>query len=77
MKNKQLVETKIRKIVKEVLSEETLSSAFYSGELNKLDPSNEYGVKVMFSDSNGKTKYMSLNAESIPLIIKFFKKFKV
>lgn len=71
---KQLQESAIRKIHK-VLNEELDMSSYYWGQLNniKIDP--VYAPKVKFTSgaTDTKTHFLSLNATSIPIIIKWLK----
>lgn len=52
-----------------------LEENYYSRQLNSLETQSEYQTTVQFTDPNGgKTKYLSLNKESIPEIIEWLRK---
>ncbi len=42
-----------------------LKENYYAKELSKLLPIDEYGVRIQLSSSNGQTKWIALNRESI------------
>lgn len=52
-----------------------MSKRYYENELKKLTPDNEYFQNLIISDSQGnKTKTLSLNIESIPVIMEYLSK---
>lgn len=72
---KQLIETKIRSMVKEVLNEDDFN--YYKSELNKINVNSEYAPKIQIVGGEGeKTKFITLNSESIPFIMKWLKTIK-
>lgn len=47
---------------------------YYKSELNKLDLDSEFPIQVVIYDGNGdKTKFMSLNKDSIAVLEEFLK----
>lgn len=49
--------------------------SYYKNELKRLVTDNEYNQSVIISDSQGnKTKTLSLNVESIPVIMEYLSK---
>ena len=77
MKKKETLEERVKRIHAGIVKEESSNTSFYRSELSKINPASEYGVTILLSDGDGaKTKYMRLNAESIPLIIQFLKTIK-
>lgn len=47
---------------------------YYETQLNKLDIKSEYALQIVISDDTNKTKYFSINLESIPELRKFLDK---
>ena len=65
------------KKLEEKLEEGKLEESYYSDELKNLLPIDEYGIKMVLHSSSGKTKFLSLNAESFKDFNDFIKKNKV
>lgn len=72
---KILVEKVIRPMVKRMLNEDENSVNYYKSELSKVVIDPVYGAKVKFfsGDKGQDSKHISLNSESVPIIIAWLK----
>lgn len=55
------------------LKKALIGENYYTGQLEKLEPSDDELISVQFIQGSNKTKFMNLNSESIPQLIKFLK----
>ena len=71
MTKKQLIESAVAKITKKVMNEEY---NYYTSELGRLQIDAEYSPTIVVGNGNGqKTKTISINRESLPILIKWLK----
>lgn len=68
-RNQILLENKIRKMVRE----EMMTESYIQTELEKIEPSAGEPISIKITQGGKGTKFLQLNKESIPKIIKFLK----
>jgi hypothetical protein len=69
--NKKVLDEAIKKMVKKEMLKE---GNYEQTELDKLNYSSKFPMKVLFVDGDGKkTNFLSITPSSIPIIIKFLK----
>lgn len=61
----------------EKIAEKLKQSDYAESELKKLLPLDEYGIKVQFYSSKGKTKWMDLTKDKIKTLTNFIKKYSI
>ena len=55
------------------LKEAIIKENYYTRELQRLEPNEDELISVQFVQGSNRTKFMNLNSESTPEILKFLK----
>lgn len=68
------------KCKKEVITDDILNSTrnenqvYYRDEIQKVLPADKYGIQIQLTSSKGKTKWLTLNVDSVAVLEDFLKK---
>lgn len=70
----KLISNSLNRLIETRISNGLNESSYEASELDKLNYSSEFPIKVLFVDGDGnKTKFLSLTPKTIPTIIKYLK----